>query len=108
MEIPHNNELDVAIYQGGYGSGKTWSGALLGIMLARKYPGCRGLVGAATFTLVERTTLVKYFEHLEALGYESGKRSLPIRNMCRTYHTVLCQFPVSRPACADTGHRRPK
>ena len=73
MEIPHNEELDVSIYQGGYGSGKTWCGALLGITLARKYPGCRGLVGAATFTLVERTTLVKYREHLDALGYQYKK-----------------------------------
>ena len=31
IEIPHNESLDVAVYQGGYGSGKTWCGALLGI-----------------------------------------------------------------------------
>ena len=31
MSIPHNQELDIAIYQGGYGSGKTWCGSLLGI-----------------------------------------------------------------------------
>ena len=37
-----------------------------------------------------------------------GERGLPFRFMCRTHHTVLCQFPVSRPACADTGHRCPK
>ena len=41
IEIPHSNSLDVAIYQGGYGSGKTWCGSLLGILLAKKYPGCR-------------------------------------------------------------------
>lgn len=41
-------------------------------MLARKYPGSRGLVGAATFTLVEKTTLIKYFEHLENMGYKKG------------------------------------
>ena len=38
IEIPHSNSLDVAIYQGGYGSGKTWCGSLLGILLAKKYP----------------------------------------------------------------------
>ncbi len=69
IEIPHNESLDVAIYQGGYGSGKTWCGALLGILLARKYPGCRGLVGAKEYELVRKTTLVTYFEHLELLGY---------------------------------------
>lgn len=72
LEIPHNNPLDVAIYQGGYGSGKTWAGALLGLMLAKKYPGCRGLVGAKEYELVKKTTLVKYFDHLNALGYKKG------------------------------------
>lgn len=72
MEIPHNQELDVAMYQGGYGSGKTWCGSLLGIMLARKYPGSRGLVGAKEYELVRKTTLVSYLEHLEILGYKEG------------------------------------
>lgn len=70
MKIPHKNPLDVAVYQGGYGSGKTWCGALLGILLCRKYPGCRGLVGAKEFTLVEKTTLESYFEHLDNLNYK--------------------------------------
>lgn len=72
MEIPHEQELDVAMYQGGYGSGKTWCGSLLGIILARKYPGCRGLVGAKEYELVRKTTLVAYLEHLVALGYKDG------------------------------------
>ena len=72
IQIPHNNPLDVAIYQGGYGSGKTWCGALLGIMMARKYPGCRGLVGAKEYELVRKTTLVTYLEHLENLGYREN------------------------------------
>ncbi len=69
IEIPHNESLDVAIYQGGYGSGKTWCGSLLGILLSRKYPGCRGLVGAKEYELLRKTTLVSYFEHLDTLGY---------------------------------------
>ncbi len=73
MEIPHNNPLDIAIYQGGYGSGKSWCGALLGILLAKKYPGCKSLVGAKEYELVRKTTLQTYFEHLEKLGYSSGK-----------------------------------
>lgn len=72
MSIPHNEELDIAVYQGGYGSGKTWCGALLGILLAKKYPGCRGLVGAKEYELVRKTTLVSYLEHLENLGYKKG------------------------------------
>ena len=73
LEIPHNNQLDVAIYQGGFGSGKTWCGSLLGILLARKYAGSRGLVGAKEYELVRKTTLVSYLEHLDNLGYIQGR-----------------------------------
>lgn len=69
MEVPHDEALDVVMYQGGYGSGKTWCGSLLGLMLARKYPGSRGLVGAKEYELVKNTTLQSYFEHLENMGY---------------------------------------
>lgn len=72
LNIPHNNTLDVAIYQGGYGSGKTWCGSLLGILLAMKYPGCRGLVGAKEYELVRKTTLVSYLEHLGKMGFKYG------------------------------------
>ncbi len=72
LEIPHNYSLDVAVYQGGYGSGKTFSGSLLGILLALKYPGIRGLVGAQTYTLVRDTTLQSYFEHLENINFIEG------------------------------------
>ena len=50
LEIPHDYSIDVAVYQGGYGSGKTFCGSLLGILLCLKYPGIRGLVGAKTYT----------------------------------------------------------
>lgn len=72
LEIPHDYTLDVAVYQGGYGSGKTFSGSLLGILLALKFPGIRGLVGAQTYTLVRDTTLQTYFEHLENFGFVEG------------------------------------
>lgn len=73
MHIPHNHQLDVAIYQGGYGSGKTFCGSLLGLMLAIKYPGCCGLVGAKEYELVKNTTLQSYFDHLDAMGYVKDK-----------------------------------
>ena len=73
LEIPHGYSLDVAVYQGGYGSGKTFSGSLLGILLAVKFPGVRGLVGAQTYTLVRDTTLQTYFEHLENFGFVEGE-----------------------------------
>ena len=72
LEIPHDYSLDVAVYQGGYGSGKTFSGSLLGILLSLKFPGVRGLVGAQTYTLVRDTTLQTYFEHLQNFGFVEG------------------------------------
>ena len=73
LEIPDKRELDVAIYQGGYGSGKTWSGAFLGIALAKKYPASVGLVVAKEYTLLKDTTMVSYFEHLDNMGYINKK-----------------------------------
>ena len=73
MEIPHNCTLDVAVYQGGFGSGKTFCGALLGVLMALKYPQIKGLVGAQTYPLVRDTTLSTYFEHLNAMGMDEGK-----------------------------------
>ena len=73
LQIPHNYPRDIAIYQGGYGSGKTFCGALLGIRLAHKYPGSKGLVCAKEYELVRKTTLEKYLEHLEMLHYKSPK-----------------------------------
>lgn len=70
FEIPHEYGTDVALYQGGFGSGKTFSGSLLGILLALKYPGIRGLVGAQTYTLLRDTTLHTYFEHIEKMGIQ--------------------------------------
>lgn len=70
FEIPHEYGTDVALYQGGYGSGKTFCGSLLGILLALRYPGIRGLVGAQTYTLLRDTTLHTYLEHLEKMGVE--------------------------------------
>ncbi|MCE2930398.1 MAG: phage terminase large subunit [Vampirovibrionales bacterium] len=65
-------DLDMCIYQGGYGSGKTFIGSLLGILLSNKYKGKTGLVVADTFTLLEETTLRAYEDHFEAFGWESG------------------------------------
>lgn len=73
MEIPHNKDLDVAVYQGGFGSGKTFCGSLLGLLLALKYPQIRGLVGAQTYPLVRDTTLNTYFEHLDYFKFRNGK-----------------------------------
>ncbi|MCD7779619.1 MAG: PBSX family phage terminase large subunit [Candidatus Gastranaerophilales bacterium] len=80
MEVPHNLQLDVVMYQGGYGSGKTWAGSLLGLMLARKYAGSRGLVGAKEYELVKNTTLQSYFEHLENMGYKKDRDFLYNKN----------------------------
>ena len=67
-----NYPRDIALYQGGYGSGKTFCGSLLGILLCLKYPGVTGLVGAQTYTLLRDTTLKQYFEHLDNMGFVAG------------------------------------
>ena len=72
LEVPHNEELDVCVYQGGFGSGKTWAGSLLGTLLCLKFPGINGLCGAQTYTLVRDTTLLSYFEHFENFGLKEG------------------------------------
>lgn len=88
LEVPHDYSLDVAVYQGGYGSGKTFAGSLLGILLALKFAGIRGLVGAQTYTLVRDTTLQSYFEHLDNMNliedvdykWVSAEQKLSFRN----------------------------
>jgi len=73
IEIPHDYTLDVAVYQGGFGSGKTFAGSLLGILLCLKYPKITGLVGALTYPLVRDTTLVSYLQHLSSMGFIDKK-----------------------------------
>lgn len=73
LEVPHGLDMDVCVYQGGFGSGKTWAGSLLGVLLALKFPGITGLVGAQTYSLVRDTTLSTYFEHLENFGMQEGR-----------------------------------
>ncbi len=70
IEVPHDYTLDVAVYQGGFGSGKTFAGSLLGILLAIKFPHIVGLVGALTYPMVRDTTLETYFEHLANMGFK--------------------------------------
>lgn len=74
IEMPdHEYEIDVSLYQGGFGSGKTFSGSLLGIILCLKYAGIIGLVGAQTLGLVRDTTLVSYKEHFDRMGLVYGR-----------------------------------
>ena len=71
VDVP-GYDIDVALYQGGYGSGKTFSGSLLGILLCLRYPGIVGLVGAQTLPLVRDTTIVSYKEHFDRMGLKCG------------------------------------
>ena len=72
--VPESNSSnrDIALYMGGFGSGKTFVGSLMGICLAMKYAGIVGLVGALTYTLLRDTTLKQYLEHLENMGFVDG------------------------------------
>lgn len=64
--------LDVSLYQGGFGSGKTFVGSLRGLTYALKWAGCKGLVGAASQDLLDGTTKQKYLEHMENIGLKEG------------------------------------
>ncbi len=65
-------DVDFCIYQGGYGSGKTFSGSLLGMTLIDKYKWVDGLVCAKTYPLLRDTTVETYFDFLEQWGMEEG------------------------------------
>lgn len=69
LNLDHDISLDISIYQGGFGSGKTFCGSLLGILLCLQYPGIKGLVVAETFPLVDGTTKEEWFKHLDAMGF---------------------------------------
>jgi hypothetical protein len=72
MHRPARCDIDMVCYQGGFGSGKTFCGSLLGILLSLRYSGIRGLVTADSFTLLRDTTIISYLEHFEAFGLVSG------------------------------------
>lgn len=63
---------DISLYQGGFGSGKTFSGSLKGLLYALKWAGCKGLVGAKTEDLLNSTTKQKYLEHMANIGLKEG------------------------------------
>ena len=64
--------IDVSLYQGGFGSGKTFIGSLRGLWFALNFAGCTGLVGAATQDLLDGTTKLKYEWHLANMGMVEG------------------------------------
>lgn len=64
--------VDISLYQGGVGSGKTFCGSLRGLLFCLKWPGCRGLVGAMSQDLLDSTTKQKYLEHMENIGLKEG------------------------------------
>lgn len=64
--------IDVSLYQGGFGSGKTFVGSLRGLWFAFNFAGSTGLVGAATQDLLDGTTKLKYEWHLANIGMEEG------------------------------------
>lgn len=63
---------DIALYQGGMGSGKTFCGSLRGLIFALQWPGCKGLVGAKSQDLLDSTTKEKYLWHMDNIGLKEG------------------------------------
>lgn len=74
IQVP-NHEIvtdDYAIYQGGFGAGKTWAGCLLGILLCMQTPNLLMLSVAATYTQLEDTTIRMYRQLLDEMGFKYG------------------------------------
>jgi PBSX family phage terminase large subunit len=61
-------DYDIALYQGGFGSGKTFLGALLGLSTMASNPGCTWLVVADTYSRLNLTTWETYRELLTDAG----------------------------------------
>lgn len=64
---------DIALYQGGFGSGKTWQGCWLGLRLLERYwryvPDLTLLVGAASFSMLRDVVIRQYLRHLHTMGF---------------------------------------
>jgi len=93
MNIDHDIDIDISMYQGGMGSGKTFAGSLLGISLCIQYPGITGIVVANTFDQVDKATRAKWFELLAKSGlmkkrhwdYNETKHTLKFKNGSTVY-----------------------
>lgn len=75
IEVPNSDVVteDYAIYQGGFGAGKTWAGCLLGILLCMQTPGLLMLSVANTYSQLEDTTIRMYRQLLDEMGFVYGK-----------------------------------
>jgi hypothetical protein len=87
LHVEPDVNLDICIYQGGYGSGKTMIGAILGIVLSSKYQGLgiTGLVVAKVYPTIRDTTLRTYIELLQMMGYKKGRDWVLNKNEGRLY-----------------------
>jgi hypothetical protein len=74
IDMPRRDvDMDICLYQGGFGSGKTKGGVELGLMLAEKYQGVRGLVAGMTWPLIRDATLAEYFEIFDDRDWYEGR-----------------------------------
>ena len=92
FNVDDDVQLDFCIYQGGFGSGKTWAGSLLGLCYIQKYAqrarGLVGLVCAKTMPLLENTTLDQYLRHIDDMGLQAGVDYK--LNRSKYYITFMC------------------
>jgi len=57
------------LFNGGLGSGKTFGGAVWAVYMTQKYPKCRGVITANTYTQLRDATLTTFFAVLDLFGY---------------------------------------
>lgn len=68
-------DVDVKLYQGGFGAGKTFLGVIKGLSVLNRNPGATWLVGADTWSRLQKTTWKTYENVLCAAGikYRTNK-----------------------------------
>ncbi len=63
------SEYGKTLFSGGLGSGKTFGGAMWAVYMTQKYPKCKGVITANTYTQLKGATLDMFFEILDMLEF---------------------------------------
>jgi len=69
LSMPEGVHADYALYQGGWGCGKSFTGALFGFLRCCQHPGSRGVVVSDTLRRLKRTTLDSYRQLFALAGW---------------------------------------
>jgi phage terminase large subunit len=90
FKLVNVEKIPYVAYIGGFGAGKTWTGALQAILTMIKYPGSYGLIGRFEATALRNTSMRTFIKLLNELKipYEERKHE----NLIRIPLTVTDEF----------------